>query len=82
MWGEVLNCAECENRAAGYVGLFNITCAACRTALAQHEPCKVLRKQMVEDMEKWGDTPDWQLGAACGCKKACKRLQVKRELSK
>lgn len=69
-----MECLECQNRGTEYGGLFNIACPDCRRAIALSEPCKIVRKQMVDGMlDKWGDTQGWQDEPHCGCEKVCKR---------
>jgi len=69
-----MTCQECLNRADGHVGIFNITCAGCRTAIALAEPCKLLRKSLVDYIEKrFGSTDNWKSEPHCGCERSCKR---------
>ncbi len=76
-----LNCNECSTRTK-LGGVFNITCSACRAALAISEDCKIARKEMVEAMiAKFGPVDDW-LVPNCGCDKVCKRKQAQREAYK
>ena len=73
-----LNCTECATRVR-MGGVFNITCSACRAALAISEECKIARKEMVEAMiDRWGPVDDW-LVPNCGCDKVCQRKQAQRD---
>lgn len=62
-----MTCQQCKESKCTY----NMTCQDCRTRLAMNFFCKVLRKQMVEANEKWGETKDWQKEPHCGCKDYC-----------
>ena len=76
-------CRDCKNREEGKGGFFDISCAACRTAVALSQPCKVLRKEMVERMlNKWGETEGWQAEPNCGCEKVCKKQRRIKESEK
>jgi len=47
------------------------------------QPCKVLRKEMVERMlNKWGETEGWQAEPNCGCEKVCKKQRRIKESEK
>ena len=73
-------CQDCYSRTQGYPCIYNITCSECRTALALAEPCKLIRKSMVDSMERgWGEVKDWQAKPHCGCDKQCDRLKNMRE---
>lgn len=73
-----LTCNECSTRTK-LGGVFNITCSACRAALAISEPCKIARKEMVEAMiAKFGPVDEWEV-PNCGCERVCQRKQAQRE---
>jgi hypothetical protein len=75
-----MTCRDCESRANGYSGIFNVSCPDCRTAIAMSESCKLSRKQLVDRMlNKWGDTLGWQSEPHCGCTKVCVRKQRTKE---
>jgi hypothetical protein len=75
-----MTCRDCESRANGYYGIFNVSCPGCRTAIAMSESCKLSRKQLVDRMlNKWGDTLGWQSEPHCGCTKVCVRKQRIKE---
>jgi len=75
-----MTCRDCESRANGYSGIFNVSCPDCRTAIAMSESCKLSRKQLVDRMlNKWGDTMGWQAEPHCGCVKVCVRKQRIKE---
>lgn len=67
------DCNECNARARGYSGLFNITCEWCRTDLAMQEPCKLMREMLVESMLKFGPTNDYRREPTCDCGRTCQR---------
>jgi hypothetical protein len=72
-----LTCNECSTRTK-LGGVFNITCSACRAALAISEPCKIARKEMVDAMiAKFGPVDDWTV-PNCGCERVCKRKEAQR----
>lgn len=58
-------CVECKT---AYT--YNIRCAHCRTRLALDEPCKLLRRYLVESL---GEVDGWQSEPHCGCERQCKR---------
>jgi len=73
------SCPDCYSRSEGFPGIFDIRCAECRTALAMSESCKLIRKSMVEAMERnWGEVKDWKAEPHCGCKALCLRLLNRR----
>lgn len=73
-------CQDCYSRSQGFPCIYNVNCVDCRVALALSEPCKIMRKDMVERMEKnWGEVPDWKKEPHCGCEKQCERLKNMRE---
>lgn len=54
--------------------VYHFTCEACKTRFIQNEPCKYLRKVLVETYSpKYGDFQGWKEGATCGCDRVCKR---------
>jgi hypothetical protein len=72
-----LTCADCSTRTR-LGGVFNITCSACRAALAISENCKIARKAMVDAMiARWGPVDEWQV-PNCGCAQVCERKQAQR----
>jgi hypothetical protein len=74
------SCPDCYSRSVGYPCVYNITCSECRTALALAEPCKLIRKSMVDSMERsWGEVKDWKGEPHCGCGKQCDRLKNMRD---
>lgn len=65
-----MNCIYCEIKC----GIYNCRCPDCRTRLVLREPCKVIRKQLVDSMRKrYGDTEGWKGEPHCGCETNCKR---------
>lgn len=59
-------------------GTYDCRCPYCRTRLALSEPCKVIRKQVVESMlKRYGNTRGWQSEPHCGCEVHCKRRVAK-----
>lgn len=73
-------CKDCYSRSQGYPCIYDVTCQDCREALLLAQPCKILRKDMAESLEKrWGPTGDWKREPHCGCGKQCQLLQNKRE---
>lgn len=73
------SCPDCYSRSVGFPGIFDIRCAECRTALALAEPCKLIRKSMVDSMERrWGEVGNWKAEPHCGCKALCVRLLNRR----
>jgi hypothetical protein len=74
------SCPDCYSRTQGFLYIYNITCEDCRVAIALAEPCKIIRKSMVESMERrWGEVKDWKGEPHCGCDKQCSRLKNMRE---
>jgi hypothetical protein len=73
-------CKDCYSRSQGYPCIYDVTCQDCREALLLAQPCKILRKDMAESLEKrWGPVGDWKREPHCGCGKQCQLLQNKRE---
>jgi hypothetical protein len=73
-------CKDCYSRSEGYPCIYDVTCQDCREALLLAQPCKILRKDMAESLEKrWGPVGDWKREPHCGCGKQCQLLQNKRE---
>jgi len=69
---ENMECKECSTDSIVY----RLTCSGCRTRLALSEPCKIVRKYIVEHIEKqWGHVADWKANPNCGCDKVCERLK-------
>jgi hypothetical protein len=75
-----ISCQDCYSRTQGFPCIYNVTCSDCRLALALAEPCKIIRKSMVESMEKkFGEVGDWKQEPHCGCGQQCSRLKNMRE---
>jgi hypothetical protein len=74
-----MTCEYCEKGG----GTFNLYCDGCKNRLVMGQPCKIVRKQMAEDIEaRWGFLPDYQREPHCGCEKFCKfkqRIKQKHE---
>lgn len=60
-------------------GIFDYSCFGCRERALLSEPCKVLRKQMADNMWRNGEVPDWKVEPNCGCKNSCKRRQLAKK---
>jgi hypothetical protein len=65
-----MTCEHCEKDSI----VFKVSCSHCRTRLALSEPCKIIRKMIVESLEKYGETEGWKSEPHCGCDKFCVRL--------
>jgi hypothetical protein len=65
-----MTCNRCETNSI----VFDVSCSHCRTRLALSEPCKIIRKMVVDSMEKYGETEGWKSEPHCGCEKLCIRL--------
>ena len=69
-----MSCIYCTIKS----GVYDCKCPQCRTRLALAEPCKVIRKQLVESMRKrYGETENWKAEPNCGCDIHCKRRIAK-----
>jgi hypothetical protein len=75
-----ISCKDCYSRTQGYPCIYDVTCSICREALLLAQPCKIIRKDMAESLEKrWGPVGDWKREPHCDCDKQCELLQKKRE---
>lgn len=69
-----MSCPACEKAKTTITGTYHFTCEVCRTRFIQSEPCKYLRKVLVDFYRaKYGEFPGWQEGKNCGCERICKR---------
>ena len=67
-------CPNCEKAKTTLTGIYNFNCDGCKTRFIQSEPCKYLRKVLVEQFgKKYGAFEGWQEGKNCGCERICKR---------
>lgn len=67
-------CPACEKAKTQISGIYHFTCEGCRTRFIQAEPCKYLRKVLVDFYRpRYGEFPAWQEGKNCGCERICKR---------
>ncbi len=67
-----MSCADCEKPQPS--GSYNFKCESCRTRFIQSEPCKYLRKVLVEYYRlRYGEFTGWQEGKHCDCERVCKR---------
>lgn len=65
-----MNCEYCSRNSFAY----NFHCQGCKTRLIQSEPCKYLRKVLVDELlPYYGEVEGWKEGDNCGCDKVCKR---------
>ncbi len=65
-----MTCKDCEKSSCVY----SFNCSDCRTRFIQSEPCKYLRKVLVDHFSpKYGEFVGWQEGKNCGCDKVCIR---------
>lgn len=72
-------CKACEEaKTRKHSGLYAMKCFACRERLLLDEPCKLMRKSLVDKLEKWGEVPNWKQEPNCGCQYSCKRRQLTR----
>ena len=63
-------CQQCDEKSNVYI----MQCPQCRTRLALNEPCKQMRKNIVESIEKrYGEVEGWKADPNCGCTSICKR---------
>ena len=42
------------------------------------EPCKLMRKQLVESIKRYGALAEWRIEPNCGCHNECNRLKNMR----
>ena len=42
------------------------------------EPCKIMRKQIADNIIKYGEVPEWRIEPNCGCNNQCQRILNKR----
>lgn len=69
-----MTCPNCERAKTQPTGSYNFNSECCRTRFIQSEPCKYLRKVLVDYYRpRYGEFPAWQEGANCGCERICKR---------
>ena len=67
-------CPDCERAQTKPTGSYNFNLECCRTRFIQSEPCKYLRKVLVDYYRpRYGEFPGWQEGKNCGCERVCKR---------
>ena len=69
-----MTCPNCEKAKTTITGAYAFHCEGCRTRFIQSEPCKYLRKVLVDFYRsRYGEFPAWQEGKHCGCERICKR---------
>jgi hypothetical protein len=69
-----MTCPACEKAKTPPSGTYQFNCADCRTRFIQSEPCKYLRKILVDFYRsRYGEFIAWQEGKNCGCERICKR---------
>jgi hypothetical protein len=69
-----MTCPNCEKAKVQPTGTYNFKLECCRTRFIQAEPCKYLRKVLVDFYRpRYGEFPSWQEGNNCGCERICKR---------
>lgn len=69
-----MSCQYCEKAKTTLTGSYQFNCEGCRTRFIQAEPCKYLRKVLVDFYRsRYGEFPAWQEGKHCGCERICKR---------
>jgi hypothetical protein len=61
-------------------GTYNFSCEHCRTRFVKSFSCKVMRKNYVEWIVKYGVTGDWKTEPNCGCKNSCEMERNKSEI--
>ena len=67
-----MTCDYCEKDN----GTFDLHCNGCKNRVVMGQPCKILRKQMAEDIERvWGFLPEYEREPNCGCERVCKFKQ-------
>jgi hypothetical protein len=65
-------CQYCEDDS----GIFDLHCEKCRQRIAMRQPCKIMRKQLVEEVERqFGFVADYTQEPHCGCDTVCKKKQ-------
>ncbi len=69
--------ANCPNCAKGG-GIYDMKCPNCRHRIVMDEPCKLMRKQIVDSIKRYGDLAEWRIEPHCGCKGECNRLRNMR----
>lgn len=75
-----MSCANCEKAKTQPVGTYTFNLECCRTRFIQAEPCKYLRKVLVDYYRpRYGEFVAWQEGKNCGCQRVCQRLAAVRE---
>lgn len=68
------NCNNCANN----LGIYDMKCLNCRHRLLMSEPCKIMRKQIADNIIKYGEVPEWRIEPNCGCNNQCQRILNKR----
>ena len=58
--------------------MYDMNCAKCRNQILMDEACKYLRKQIADNIKKYGELGIWQIEPHCGCKEKCKRIENMR----
>lgn len=69
-----MSCADCERAQTKPTGTYNFNLECCRTRFIQAEPCKYLRKVLVDYYRaRHGEFVGWQEGKHCQCERVCQR---------
>lgn len=75
-----MTCANCEKAKTKPTGTYNFNLECCRTRFIQTEPCKYLRKVLVDYYRpRYGEFDAWQEGRHCNCQRVCQRLAAVNE---